>query len=160
MPGRFCAGKHPGSSNQRYAEESIRALLGVGVASFIDLTEEGERASYAGILAQEAASFPYALAHRRHPIPDRHTPTAERMAVILDAIDADLAAGRCVYVHCLAGIGRTGTAVGCYLARHAPMGADALQALAHLRRGTTDAEFASPETEEQRRFVRGWRREA
>ncbi|KAB8140336.1 hypothetical protein F8S13_24195 [Chloroflexia bacterium SDU3-3] len=159
-PGRLCAGKHPGSPSPQYAEEAIRALLQGGIATFIDLTEAGEHTSYAGILRQEAARFPYPLAHCRHPIPDRHTPTAEHMVAILDVIDASLAAGRGVYVHCLAWIGRTGTVVGCYLARHAMAGEPALRALAYLRRGSPDAGFASPETEEQRRFVLAWRRGA
>ena len=37
---------------------------------------------------------------------------------ILDEIDGAILNGKTVYVHCLGGIGRTGTVVGCYLVRH------------------------------------------
>ena len=37
------------------------------------------------------------------------------MREILDCLDDALRSGRKVYVHCRAGIGRTGTVVGCLL---------------------------------------------
>ena len=83
-------------------------------------------------------------------IPDLGCPSRETMAGILDRIDALLAAGEVVYVHCLAGIGRTGTVVGCYLVRHGMDGAEALETVTRLR-------GAGPETPEQRRLVRDWR---
>ena len=72
------------------------------------------------------------------------------MARILDSIDASLAAGEVVYVHCLAGIGRTGTVIGCYLVRHGLSGEEALARVEALR-------GAGPETPEQRELVRSWR---
>ena len=42
------------------------------------------------------------------------------MVRILDAMDARLAAGTRLYVHCLGGRGRTGVVPGCFLVRHAP----------------------------------------
>ena len=52
----------------------------------------------------------------RKPIPDHGVPRyPEHMAEIQAEIDAALKRGRRVYVHCRAGIGRTGTAVACHL---------------------------------------------
>ena len=48
------------------------------------------------------------------------------------------------------------TIVGCYLVRRGMSGADALRALAQLRRFAPDADIVSPETEAQRQFVRLW----
>ena len=78
------------------------------------------------------------------------------MTRILDLIDELLEAGERVYVHCLAGIGRTGTVVGCYLVRHGIPAADAVAHLAELRaaRGRRDR---SPEMPAQRAFVERWR---
>jgi len=75
------------------------------------------------------------------------------MVRILDAIDTALTGEQVVYVHCMGGIGRTGTVIGCYLVRHGQTGAEALQTIARLRGGLAE----SPETEEQRRMVRTWR---
>jgi len=79
------------------------------------------------------------------------------MVRILDMIDAELAEGRTVYVHCFGGIGRTGTVVGCHLVRHGKSGREALDEIEYLRRDTPAAWQRSPETETQRQMVRAWR---
>jgi protein-tyrosine phosphatase len=81
--------------------------------------------------------------HLRFPIADFGTPSADQAAEILAALDAELAAGRTVYLHCRGGVGRTGTIVGCYLVRGGRSGEEALA-------------IVSPETEAQRDFVRTW----
>jgi protein-tyrosine phosphatase len=81
------------------------------------------------------------------------------MRMILDRIDAALGEGRPVYIHCRDGIGRTGTVVGCYLARHGiASGRTALEKLQDLRQNNETAPLASPETEEQCRLVLSWER--
>jgi protein-tyrosine phosphatase len=70
-------------------------------------------------------------------------------------IDQSLAAGEKIYLHCQAGIGRTGTVVGCYLVRHGLTGRAALQRLNDLRH-RLPFPFLSPETEDQRQFVLHW----
>ena len=64
------------------------------------------------------------------------------MSRILDDVDAALADGRTVYVHCWGGIGRTGTVVGCWLMRHGLDEGDPIRRIATLRRdgrGRVDA---------------------
>ena len=73
------------------------------------------------------------------------------MREILDAIDGALDAGRGVYVHCYAGIGRTGTVVGCYLVRHGMEPAEALRTVTSWRG------IRSPQSVEQEEFVLEWR---
>ena len=81
------------------------------------------------------------------------------MRDILDEIDHALAKNSPVYVHCLGGKGRTGTVVGCYLARHGiAVGRAALAKIRELRRNHPDAHVISPETEEQRQFVIRWKK--
>jgi hypothetical protein len=48
--------------------------------------------------------------------------------------------------------------VGCWLVRHGLDDGDALRRIAMLRRGLPDARASSPQTDEQRRIVLGWRR--
>ncbi len=76
---------------------------------------------------------------------------------ILNQIDLVIAQKRPVYVHCLGGIGRTGTVVGCYLRRHGLAdGKNVLEMIRKLRVTCEDAERRSPETKEQRVMVVGW----
>jgi ADP-ribosylglycohydrolase len=126
------------------------------VTSFIDLTEEDELPAYAGILA----SAEQRIGYRRLSIQDHDVPESpRRMTEILDAIDAELAADRCVYVHCRAGIGRTGTVIGCYLMRRGLAGEGALDRLQTLWRHCARSRSwpTAPETDSQIEFVRGWR---
>ena len=80
------------------------------------------------------------------------------MAVLLDALDADLASGHKVYLHCWGGIGRTGTTVGCWLVRHGLTGEQALVRLNELYQTAEQSRIfpRSPETDAQVAFILGW----
>ena len=117
--GYFLAGEYPGARRPEAAREKILRLLDAGITFFIDLTtEEDGLAPYAALLQELAAERSVAAGYRRLPIRDLDVPTPEKMAAILDVIDAKLAEGQQIYLHCWGGIGRTGTVVGCYLVRH------------------------------------------
>jgi protein-tyrosine phosphatase len=93
----------------------------------------------------------------RKPIRDMDIPPVEVMISILDEIDAAVSEGHTVYVHCWGGRGRTGTVVGCYLARHGiAAGEAALDKLQDLRRNDPISYLASPETKIQADMVRNW----
>jgi Polymorphic toxin system, DSP-PTPase phosphatase len=136
-PGRFLAGGYPGPGSKVETRLALRSLLLAGLTFFLDLTEEGEYGvePYAAVLDEEARSLGRSVEYRRIPIPDADVPTIEDMVRILDMIDAALAEGRAVYVHCFAGVGRTATAVGCYLVRHGLEGQAALREVHRLRYG-------------------------
>jgi protein-tyrosine phosphatase len=80
------------------------------------------------------------------------------MAALLDALDADLASGYKVYLHCWGGIGRTGTTVGCWLVRHGLSGGQALARLNELYQTAEQSRIfpRSPETDDQVNFILGW----
>jgi ADP-ribosylglycohydrolase len=80
------------------------------------------------------------------------------MREILAALDGALAEGRCVYLHCRAGIGRTNLVAGCWLANASGDGASALERLNRLWRANARARSwpSVPETADQSEFVRGW----
>ncbi|MEM8534382.1 MAG: dual specificity protein phosphatase family protein [Chloroflexota bacterium] len=149
-PQRLLAGAHPG------AGQEVHALVKAGITVFIDLTEAGEWLAYDELLPRLSTDSGSEMSYLRSAIVDRDIPTVVQMIAILDHIDASLQRDKLVYVHCLAGIGRTGTVVGCYLARHGLTGTYAIQALAALRRHSSEAEFVSPETAAQRQFVQDW----
>jgi protein-tyrosine phosphatase len=80
------------------------------------------------------------------------------MQLLLSDIQAALASGRCVYVHCRAGIGRTGLVVGCFLAEE---GGDGEAAITQLNRLWQQSERAKswpnvPQTAEQADYIRQW----
>ncbi len=149
-PGRLLAGPYPGSRIEARAEEKLNRFREAGITFFVDLTEEGEAPPYRHLLLGWAR-------HRRMPIPDFDVPAEAEMGRILDLVDRQLAEGDTVYVHCLGGVGRTGTVVGCYLVRHGLSGAEALRRVRSLRQVTSFPKSPSPETEAQRRMVRGWK---
>ena len=158
QPGQLLAGEYPGDWNDDMSREKLRLLLNVGVGLFVDLTQAGEYGlePYSPALEEEATAIGHKVEHQRMSIRDHGTTTSEGMAHILDTIDAALAEGKTVYVHCYAGIGRTGTVVGCYLVRHGMSGEEALEEIARLRRDISDGWITSPETATQRGMVRGW----
>ena len=151
--GRLLAGEYP--------LEHLEALLDAGVTAFVDLTRAGESSRrgdlppYGERLERLAAG---AARRLPFPIPDMRVPEESRTAEILDAIDAELEAGGLVYVHCRAGVGRTGTIAGCWLARHGERGDAALERLAELWEGTAlSVHFPrTPENDLQHEYVRDW----
>jgi atypical dual specificity phosphatase len=140
LPGRLLAGPYP--------EIHLQTLLDAGIDCFVDLTRAGEALAAYALEAQGRARW------HGFAITDFSTPGVELMRRIVDTLDDELARGARVYLHCHAGVGRTGTAVGCWLVEQGLSGADALKLIAHKRAALLGA---SPETESQREFVRRWR---
>ena len=164
VPGKFLAGYYPGSRDPLTALRKLEGLLEHGVRHVINLMEEHERnfngeifVPYEQQLENIAAkrNIPIKLIHM--PIRDTDVPTVERMVAILDEIDRAIQQNSCIYLHCWGGRGRTGTAVGCYLARHGMgVGEAALDLLNTLRQNDPISHLSSPETKIQAQFVRSW----
>ena len=153
QPGRLLAGPYPAAQTEDGTRARLRALIEAGVSVFVDLTEPHEYAPYIPLALEEAGRVGRRVRYVRLPIVNFGVPERDHMRAILDTIDAALFAGEIVYVHCMGGIGRTGTTVGCWLVRHGQPGEDALRAIERLRGDGVE----SPETPEQFAFVRGWR---
>lgn len=158
-PGLLLAGEYPGARETDDALRKLGTLLDAGIREFVDLTQPGEYGlqPYWPLVQELAGNRGITVTHRYLSIPDMGTPSDSHMLKILDTIDTALASQRPVYVHCFGGIGRTGTVVGCYLVRHGATAEAALAQIEQSRRGTPDGYRQSPETVEQRRFVRAWR---
>lgn len=160
VPGKFLATEYPGHKAADDMRTRLRAFLACGVTEFVDLTEVGENGlrPYAAALAEEAQAVGREISHCRFPVRDLDVPNAATMRTILDHMDAALAAGRVVAVHCWGGVGRTGTVVGCWLVRHGMSGDAALQQIGQWWQ-TMEKKHRrprSPETSAQRDFVRHW----
>ncbi len=156
-PRRFLAGMYPGADEPAKTRKQVRQILEAGITYFVDLTAANQLKPYASLLQAEATLLGLSAKHQRLPIEDFEVPTPAVMIHILDTIDAALSAGQRVYLHCWAGIGRTGTVVGCYLVRYGMSGEAALDKIAQLREAIPGSGLrSSPETEEQRQMILNW----
>lgn len=166
VPGtRLIAGEYPGCAPDVPADEAeakLRAFLRAGIDVFVDLTDPADRLEpYHASICALAGDRPLPV-HLSLPIRDMDVCDVSTMTRILDVIDSHLDAGRTVYVHCWGGVGRTGTVVGCWLARHGGSGEAALEMVAALfsqmspKKLAAHAGWGSPQTEAQRAMVRRW----
>jgi len=164
VPGKLLAGYYPGAKDSKEAATKISSLLNAGIRHFINLMELDERdrtmqpfVPYTDLLVSIAGKMGVSVTFDQFPIKDMSVPTKRYMGGILNQIDLFIKEGRPVYVHCLGGIGRTGTVVGCYLMRHGLASEkNVLEIIGKLRENCEDSWRQSPETKEQQQMVSGW----
>ena len=150
--GRLLAGDHPAGLNPAQLRVRLAKLLGAGINSFIDLTAAGECTDYVPLL-------PSGIRHQRLPLVDHEVPQdASTMTRVLTALQRELDDGHRVYLHCRAGIGRTGMAIGCHLVERGQRGRQALETLNQLWRQHVPPNHWRhlPETEAQDAFIIRW----
>ncbi len=158
-PGRVLVGEYPASVSRAAAMDRLRRFLGAGVTAFVDLTEQGELKSYEPLLPMQAPDG-RRIEYLREPIPDHGVPPSrEAMRQILATVDGALEAGHVVYLHCRAGLGRSATVAGCWLADHGDRTTDPLDQLQRCWQQSAKSRAwpTVPETAEQATFVREWR---
>jgi hypothetical protein len=152
IPGRLLAGEYPIGIDYTDARGRLALFREAGVNYFIDLTEQGELPSYRHLL-------PVHTQYRRFPIEDTGIPkSAAETQEVLSDIRAALKSSRRIYLHCRAGIGRTGLIVGCYLADEAGDGKAALLQLNQLWQQSERAMSwpKVPQTAQQADYIRHW----
>ncbi|MBS0387980.1 MAG: dual specificity protein phosphatase family protein, partial [Proteobacteria bacterium] len=156
VPGRLLAGEYPAGRDKQLGDAGrarVRDLLAVGISCFVDLTEEGECPPYQLLL-------PPTVTYLRRSIRDQRVPRRPaQMRRILDEITDVMTAGGNIYLHCRAGIGRTGTVAGCFLVEQGNEGDVALRELNVL--WTQQCARAPlwpmiPQTPEQAEYIRQW----
>ena len=151
-PGRMLAGEHPHGGSERETRERVAALLAAGIRGFIDLTQPDELPPY-------QAWLPDGVAYAAFPMPDHSVPqSVGQMRAVQDTLGKLMQSHGAVYVHCRAGIGRTGMTVGCYLRERGETPSGAMAELNRLwQQNARAANWPSiPETIEQERYVTGW----
>jgi hypothetical protein len=164
VPGKLLAGYYPGGLDTSRTDENIKRLLWAGIRYIINLMEENERnryedplPSYENVIMRYAKRAGVNLTCVRRPTKDLVAPTPVYIRNILDEIDNAILQDKPVYVHCWGGKGRTGTVVGCYLARHGyAQGQDVLDLIEKLRCNDPDAYHPLPDTPQQRDMVTTW----
>lgn len=157
IPDAFLAGEYPGRREENESRIRIQTLIRSGIRVCIDLTKPGEISpSYHEVFLEELDQYGYKGNYYHFPIYDFGIPDITQMKRTLDQIDQCIAQTLPVYLHCLAGVGRTGLTVGCFLVRHGLSGDVALERIKTLRKGLPSSWAASPETDAQVEYVRKW----
>jgi Protein-tyrosine phosphatase len=152
LPGRFLAGEHPLGADEADTRGRIERLNVAGLSQFLDLTHEYELPDYRRWLPRGAR-------HVRSAIPDTEVPeSAAQMREIQSHLRTTLAAGSGLYLHCRAGIGRTGTVVGCFLVEQGLDGNAALKELNRLWKQSARSQSwkTVPQTPQQAEYIRRW----
>ncbi len=157
-PDLLMAGEYPIRYDELESRRRIQALIRLGLTNFIDLTHPNDcMPRYNLVLEDEANGYLKKASYSHFPIQDRSIPTVKQMIEILDEIDHRVSKKEPVYVHCIAGHGRTGTVVGCYLIRHGVEPQNFLQEIQKLRSLVPSRWARSPEADEQVEFVLAWK---
>ena len=132
VPGRIGGTPWPGVVQTM--DTDLEALRRCGVTMLITLTEQD--------LPQEPLRQ-YGLSNLHLPIYDREPPTVAQTQMLLARMSVLLRKGEVLAVHCLAGLGRTGTILAAWLIRE---GLTAEEALRRVR--TIQAQYVQSEAQE------------
>jgi atypical dual specificity phosphatase len=117
--------ERPGSYHSM--ADDVALLTRSGVRRVVSLTE---RPIDASLLVAAGIDVHHA------PVPDFDAPTMQQVQAIVLLVDETERAGHASAVHCLAGLGRTGTIAACYLAhRHGLHGDAAIRGAREIEPG-------------------------
>lgn len=124
-------------------DRDLQELRGHGIGALLTLTETP---------LTTGALERHGLRGLHLPVDDFHAPTTGQMLEALAFIDEARADGVAVAVHCLAGMGRTGTVLAAYLIRGGSPAAGAIDSVRAVCPGAIEAE---PQTA----MLAGWEAE-
>ena len=167
VPGKLLAGCYPGSEDPMEEETNLTGIIQAGIRHVISLMEPQEYnrpddpfPPYVDHMESIAQKLRVSVTFDQISIKDFSVPTERQMVRILNQIDMCIKYDKPVYVHCWGGKGRTGTVVGCYLARHRfATGNDVIEMIKELRKNTKDFLDLSPETRGQINMVINWKKD-
>jgi len=159
--GALFGGEYPGATKSNIAKARLRHLLSIGVRTFIDLTTPADQMEpYECFFAELEREVAMPLRRISLPIPDMRIPDAVgTMREIMGSVRKSIVQAPAVYIHCWGGIGRTGTVVGCWLRERGYDADSALKRVQHLyssQMPKSRIQQQSPQTPEQRNYVRCW----
>ena len=132
VPGRLAGTPWPGVVHDM--DIDLKALSRCGVTMLITLTEKD--------FPQDALAR-HGLKNFHLPVYDHEPPTVAQVQMLLARMSAAMRRGEVLAVHCLAGLGRTGTVLAAWMVRE---GLTAEEALRRVR--LIDAQYVQSEAQE------------
>ncbi len=151
MTGRIGMGRAPGYGSDRF--DYFRSIKAQGISKIYCLQEEDE--------LQYLTNGEDDFAKRRQyltsigidfvssPIGDFRIPTVDQANELTGMILSDVRSGKHILIHCMGGLGRTGTIAGCTLVRFGIAPEIAIMTVRNVRPGTL-------ETDQQLEFVKNY----
>ena len=139
---RLAIGRAPGDDAHTPLSTELAALHAAGIRHVLCLLEDDEFAD----LQQEVTPQGYAeavdaagMALHRVPVEDYTAPTRGTLAAMVRQVRGWLAQGEAVFVHCMAGRGRSGTVAAALLVAQGMRPEDAILLVRWARPGAVEA---------------------
>jgi protein-tyrosine phosphatase len=129
-----------------WLEIEIAEWKNAGIDVVVSLLEH-EEVSELGLQREPELCRSHGIDFVSFPIPDRGVPEPDNASQIARVLAAGLRDGRCIAIHCRAGIGRSSTMAACVLIY---CGIVAEEALARIK---VSRGLSVPDTDEQRDWV-------
>jgi protein-tyrosine phosphatase len=144
-PGKLAVSARPRGGD--WLDEELASWRKSGVDEVVSLLTPDE-AENLGLQDESVHSWDTGMRFRSFPIVDRWIPESKKDALrLIESIDAALAAGSNISIHCRQGIGRTGLIAASLLVARGILPDDAFERISQARG------VAVPETEGQRTWV-------
>ncbi len=144
-------GRAPGYGSDRISD--FRDIKALGVSKVYCLQEEDELLYLSNgtenVEKRRESLNELGIELVHSPVPDFGVPAKEQAAELVNSILGDIRSGKNILIHCMGGLGRTGTIAACVLAGTGIAPGDAVAKVRAVRPGTL-------ETAAQADFVRGY----
>ena len=146
IKGRIGIGRAPGYGSVRF--EDFRSIKEQGVSKIYCLQEEDELQylNSETIKQREQSLSELEIEFVHSPIGDFRVPTPDQAKRLSKMIMNDVIGGKSILIHCMGGLGRSGTIAACSLVHYGLKPDEAINLVRKIRPGTL-------ETDEQVQFV-------
>jgi protein-tyrosine phosphatase len=141
ISGKIGLGRAPGYGSDRF--EDFRSIKSQGISKIYCLQEEGELTWLAKgetSLERKELLKDMGIEFIHSPIADFSVPDEDQARELVEMILSDVTSGKNVLIHCMGGLGRTGTVAACTLVRFGSKPDIAIMTVRTVRPGTLETD--------------------